>query len=242
MRAAFVALLVVTALAATGCGAVEHIGANEGDASNGKALFSAHCGSCHVLADAETKGAVGPNLDDAFGSDRRQGFDESTIRDVVRGQIAYAEAPMPQKLVVGDDAVDVSAYVAKCAGVLACGVTAAGAPPSGGGQAGGGQAGGGGTSTTETTTTTTAPSGGGGAGGAAQGKQIFTANCGGCHTLKDAGTSGNVGPNLDQAKPPKAKVQTQVTNGGGAMPPFKGTLSPAQIAAVADYVSSAAGK
>ena len=63
-----------------------------------------------------------------------------------------------------------------------------------------------------------------------------------CHTLADAGTSGNVGPNLDDAKPSKEKVVTQVTNGGGAMPPFKGTLDEQQIEAVADYVSSAAGK
>jgi cbb3-type cytochrome c oxidase subunit III len=74
------------------------------------------------------------------------------------------------------------------------------------------------------------------------GKDIFTANCGSCHTLKDAGTSGNVGPNLDQLKPPLEIVQHQVINGGGAMPAFKGTLTAAQITAVAKYVSSVAGK
>jgi sulfite dehydrogenase len=74
------------------------------------------------------------------------------------------------------------------------------------------------------------------------GKDIFVANCGSCHTLKDAGTSGTVGPNLDQLKPPEARVQRQVINGGGAMPAFKGTLTPAQITAVSKYVSSVAGK
>jgi len=74
------------------------------------------------------------------------------------------------------------------------------------------------------------------------GKDIFTANCGSCHTLKDAGTSGNVGPNLDQLKPSLPIVQKQVTNGGGGMPAFKGTLTAAQIMAVAKYVSSVAGK
>ena len=74
------------------------------------------------------------------------------------------------------------------------------------------------------------------------GKDIFTANCGSCHTLKDAGTNGTVGPNLDQLKPSLAIVQHQVINGGGAMPAFKGTLTPAQITAVAKYVSSAAGR
>jgi cbb3-type cytochrome c oxidase subunit III len=74
------------------------------------------------------------------------------------------------------------------------------------------------------------------------GKDIFTANCGSCHTLKDAGTTGNVGPNLDQLKPSQAIAQKQVTNGGGGMPAFKGTLTAAQIMAVAKYVSSVAGK
>ena len=74
------------------------------------------------------------------------------------------------------------------------------------------------------------------------GKDIFTANCGSCHTLKDAGTNGTVGPNLDQLKPSLAIVQHQVINGGGAMPAFKGTLTPAQITAVAKYVSSSAGR
>jgi mono/diheme cytochrome c family protein len=76
----------------------------------------------------------------------------------------------------------------------------------------------------------------------AQGKQIFTSNCGGCHTLGDAGTSGQVGPNLDDLKPAKAVVVRQVNNGGGQMPSFKGKLSDAQINAVATYVSSVAGK
>jgi mono/diheme cytochrome c family protein len=76
----------------------------------------------------------------------------------------------------------------------------------------------------------------------ADGKAVFTSNCGGCHTLADAGTSGAVGPNLDDLKPDEARVKTQVENGGGAMPAFKGTLSDAEIASVAAYVSSVAGK
>jgi mono/diheme cytochrome c family protein len=225
VRAALVALLAATALVGAGCGAVDHITASEGDPSNGKTLFSAKCASCHVLADADAKGAVGPNLDDAFDSVREQGFDESTIRDVVRGQIAYAEEPMPQKLVVGEDADDVSVYVAKCAAVPSCGVTASGAAAGGGG---------GGTTTTET-----APEGGGGGGG---GKQLFTANCGGCHTLQDAGTTGQVGPNLDDAKPSEEKAETQVTNGGGGMPAFKDTLTAKQISDVTAYVTEEIAK
>ena len=54
--------------------------------------------------------------------------------------------------------------------------------------------------------------------------------------------TGNVGPNLDQLKPSKARVASQVETGGAIMPSFKGRLSPAQIQAVAGYVASVAGK
>jgi mono/diheme cytochrome c family protein len=75
------------------------------------------------------------------------------------------------------------------------------------------------------------------------GKEVFeSAGCVGCHTLADAGATGTVGPNLDEAKPPFDLVVTRVTNGMGAMPPFKGQLSDKQIQDVAAYVSSVAGK
>jgi mono/diheme cytochrome c family protein len=83
---------------------------------------------------------------------------------------------------------------------------------------------------------------GGAENASAEGKQVFTQNCGGCHTLKDAGTNGSVGPDLDELKPPEATVVRQVNNGGGPMPAFKGKLSDAQIDAVATYVSTVAGQ
>jgi outer membrane protein assembly factor BamB len=89
-----------------------------------------------------------------------------------------------------------------------------------------------------TTTAATTTSGGT---ASAAGKAIFTQNCGSCHTLGAAGTSGTVGPDLDQLKPSFATVQKQVTNGGAVMPAFGGRLSETQIAAVATYVSSVAG-
>ena len=74
------------------------------------------------------------------------------------------------------------------------------------------------------------------------GKQVFkTGPCAGCHTLADAGTHGNVGPNLDQAKPPLSLVVDRVVNGKGNMPKLKGTLSDKQIADVAAYVVKATG-
>ena len=92
------------------------------------------------------------------------------------------------------------------------------------------------------------PSGSGGAAPTtpalvAQGRGVFeTAGCTGCHTLKDAGSTGSVGPNLDDAKPSASLVVDRVTNGQGGMPPFAGKLSSAQIQAVAAYVSIVAGR
>jgi mono/diheme cytochrome c family protein len=78
-------------------------------------------------------------------------------------------------------------------------------------------------------------------GDAASGKTIFTSNCGTCHTLADAGTSGTFGPNLDEKKPDYRHATAQITNGGGGMPPFQGQLSDQQIADVAAYVVTSTG-
>ncbi len=80
------------------------------------------------------------------------------------------------------------------------------------------------------------------AGSVTAGKQVFlTAGCAGCHTLADARSSGNVGPNLDAARPSRALVVNRVTNGQGVMPSFANKLSETQIADVAAYVSAVAG-
>ena len=88
----------------------------------------------------------------------------------------------------------------------------------------------------------TGEEGAGGEGDPEAGSEVFaSAGCGSCHTLADAGTSGNVGPNLDEAHPDAATVVDAVTHGRGAMPPFEGQLEPEQIQNVAAYVSSVAG-
>jgi len=84
-------------------------------------------------------------------------------------------------------------------------------------------------------------SGGGSSSANAAGKEIFTQSCAGCHTLADAGASGSVGPNLDDAKPDEQAVAAKVRAGGGGMPSFDGTLAPEQIDEVAAYVAAAAG-
>jgi mono/diheme cytochrome c family protein len=245
--AALLAALVI-GLAASGCGTVGLSEAGEGSVSNGKQLFTAKCGQCHVLADAGTKGVIGPNLDNAFVQSRADGLGESTIRSVVRGQIAYpVQEPStgspgmpgpdtllpecddgageegaggkPQGCVADQDdaAEDIAAYVASVAGKPTTGAPAAEADTSG-----------------------SAPKAGAGEG--PDGEAIFAqAGCGGCHTLKAAGSSGNVGPNLDDAKPPKELVIERVTKGMGAMPSFADEYTPDEIAAVADYVVASTG-
>ena len=75
------------------------------------------------------------------------------------------------------------------------------------------------------------------------GAKVFAdAGCGNCHTLEAADSNGNVGPNLDDAQPDKAKVVRQVTNGGVGMPSFRNELTTQEIDDVAQYVSDATRK
>jgi mono/diheme cytochrome c family protein len=228
------ALLGAACAAATvalaGCGTGGYTAG--GSQGAGKQLFLAsetQCGACHTLADAGTRGTIGPNLDDAFAQARADGMTTDTFIQVVRDQILFPitqtstgatgmpgpDTTLPECGDVEGDAFcvedqhqaaeDIAAYVGSVAGT---GV--APAPP--------------------------------GSGGEADGKSIFTANCAACHTLADAGTTGTVGPSLDASKPSEALVVDRVTNGRGVMPSFKDSLDADQIAAVAEYVSGAAGK
>ena len=215
--------LAAVALLAAGCG-TGGVASNGQlpDTQNGQTLFTSNCGSCHTLSAAGTSGTIGPNLDNAFAADVKEGFSQSSIQNDVLDQIRLGsgqvatyttnkkftvQQPMPADIVKGQDAIDVAAYVASVAG------------------AGG--------------FTTTGSSASSGTNGAA----IFkSSGCSGCHTLAAAGATGTVGPNLDQLKPSMAIVVKQVTNGGAIMPAFKGKLTVAQINAVAKYVASSAGK
>jgi cytochrome c2 len=182
----------------------------DANTAGGKELFVAKCGSCHTLADAGTTGKVGPDLDAAFSPSRSQGFKESTIRQVVRDQIAYpspsegdpAFPTMPANLVTGSDADTVAAYVASAAGTGAApgpappppppppGPPPPPPPPSP-------------TTTGQTTTTGPTPSGG----DAAKGKSLFASlGCASCHSID--GSSG-VGPTLKGV----FGSQVQLTNG-----------------------------
>jgi len=78
----------------------------------------------------------------------------------------------------------------------------------------------------------------------AAGKVVFLgiSGCGGCHALAAAGSSGTVASNLDEKKPSAARVQEVVANGSGAMPSYRKQLTAQEIADVAAYVASVAGR
>jgi cytochrome c553 len=85
--------------------------------------------------------------------------------------------------------------------------------------------------------------GSGGGGGTSGGpkKQFASLGCASCHTLKAAGATGRVGPDLDELKPDAATVEHQMRTGGGGMPSFDGKLSDAELTSLAAWVATSAG-
>lgn len=82
-----------------------------------------------------------------------------------------------------------------------------------------------------------ASSGADGGSASADGEAVFTDRCGSCHTLSAAGTSGTVGPNLDDTSLDAAAIEAIVRDGGGSMPAFGGELSDGEITAVAAFIA-----
>ncbi len=71
----------------------------------------------------------------------------------------------------------------------------------------------------------------------AAGRELFnTWSCSACHTLSDAGSSGAVGPSLDNPSLTHDFIVNRVTNGSGPMPSFGGQISEAEIGELADYI------
>jgi cytochrome c6 len=213
------------ALALSGCGTGGYT--SEGSQGAGKDLFVQQCGGCHTLAEAGTNGKIGPNLDDAFAQAREAGMTSETFTQVVASQIRFPiETPVtgapgmpppdgPQGTLPSCDDVEGDGFCVEDQDQAIGDISVYVGAVAG------------------TGVTAEQPT---------DGKSIFTANCASCHTLADAGTTGTVGPNLDQARPSKDLAVDRVTNGKGAMPSFKDSLDAQQIQAVADYVAGAAGK
>lgn len=216
--------LVLVALLVAACGGENELSSGEeipniqasADIARGKELFIQGCGSCHVMEDAGTNGTIGPNMDDAFAQSRAEGFEDSTFFSVTLRQIDIPRegSVMPADIYSGQDANDVSAYVAACAGLRQAGIEE--------GEVSG--------------------CSGPGLAELTDGMEIFvTAGCGSCHILADAGTTGTIGPSLDETRPSFDLAVDRVTNGAGAMPAFADQLTAEQIEIVSEYVSSVAG-
>jgi len=116
-----------------GCGSIKH--GENAHLILGKQQFVAKCGACHTLARADTKGTVGPNLDEAFRHGIAEGLGRTTIPSVVQYQVEYPnpENVMPKGLASGPVLKDIAAYVAYAAdrpgsdtGLLASAVAPAG--------------------------------------------------------------------------------------------------------------------
>jgi cbb3-type cytochrome c oxidase subunit III len=215
--------LAAAALLAAGCGTGGVANASQRpDTQSGSTLFSQYCGACHTLQAAGTTGTIGPNLDNAFAADVAQGYKQSSIENLVLDQIRLGSGQVATYTTNKKFTVQQPMPANLVKGQDAIDVAAYVASVAGQGG--------------YTTSASFASFG-------TDGAKIFKgAGCAGCHTLSAAGSSGTTGPNLDQLKPSTAIVAHQVTVGGGLMPAFQGKLSAAQIQAVAQYVSSNAGK
>jgi mono/diheme cytochrome c family protein len=151
-------------------------GTESADSSRGRLLFVQRCGNCHALAQAGTKGQIGPDLDAAFARARAIGEDSDTVEGIVASQIdnpypenqSHSGPAMPPDIVTGQDRSDVSAYVAQWAGVP-------GAKP---------------------------PRVPGGPGA----QVFAQFGCAGCHTLAAAEAGGTTGPDLDEALPGQSEA------------------------------------
>jgi mono/diheme cytochrome c family protein len=83
--------------------------------------------------------------------------------------------------------------------------------------------------------------------------QFFATNCGGCHTLAQAATTGNVGPNLDEALKGMSATQISqsITDPNAVITPgfqpnvmpqnFGQTLTPQQLQQLVAYLQQATG-
>ena len=216
---------LLAALVALAIVAFTACGRGEDDLSNGKAQFVQKCGSCHELGRAGTQGQTGPSLDAAFRAALQGGMNRDTIEGVVHRQIANVRRNSKMPADL------VTGQDARDVAAYVAYATAKTGEDSGAlAQAG--------------------------LAGATTGQQIFTAaGCGGCHQLSSAGSSGNIGPSLNElasaaGEREKGKSAEQYVHesivdpdaftvsgfGKGVMPSYEGKLTEKQLDALVKYL------
>lgn len=200
-------------------------GREEPDLSNGKAQFVQRCGSCHALSRAGTQGQTGPDLDAAFRAALRAGENRDTVEGVVREQIANVR----KSSAMPPDLVE-GDDARDVAAYVAFATDKSGEDQGALAQAG--------------------------LEGATSGEQIFVAaGCGSCHELGKAGTSGTIGPSLDDLasaageREPGTSAEEYVGQSildpdaftvdgfqSGVMPSYEGRLDERQVQTLVDYL------
>lgn len=208
----FCGLVVGLALAGCGTGGL----AEETGSANGQELFTQKCGGCHELGAAGTRGNIGPSLDAAFAAARAEGFDESSIREVVLQQMRFPIPPMPEpdspEMFPSGEWTDEERDEAMSS--IATYVASVAADEAAIAQAQGNR----------------------GGAGSDDPEALFTSNCASCHTFSAAGSSGTIGPDLDESAADQAAIEEQIRNGGGGMPAFGDQLTDEQIEALAAWI------
>lgn len=182
------------------------------DIAQGKLLFTQECGRCHTLSEARTEGST--TSGELGGPNLDDAFAASRSEGFDESTIRET---VRHQIDFAADPMPRDIYEGAEADAVAAYVAAVAANPD---------------------AKVTVPAGAGGD----DPKLLFESTCGSCHVLADADTDGTIGPNLDQTKPSLQKAITQITNGGGGMPPFKGQLTEKQIRALAQYLVRVAGK
>ena len=227
-------------LAGCGTGGAANAGAPP-DLQNGETLFkgSGTCGSCHTLAAAGTAGTIGPNLDNAFAGDVAEGYPQSSIENVVLDQIRLGSGQVDAQYTSSKYFIEhclpphsnsPKCYTQPMPADLVKGqdaIDVAAYVASVAGQGG------------YTTS--------GGFAGVARnerGGDLQVQAVGAPAATRSPRPGRRARPARTSTRSSRARriVAHQVMVGGGVMPSFQGKLSPAQIQAVAKYVSSSAGK
>ncbi len=190
----------------------------DADLERGRQLFQTNCGTCHTLAEAGTAATIGPDLDASFAAARETGMDQDTFEGVVTSQIENPREIHPDNPRYDQVYMPANIVTGRDAEDVAAYVASVAGVPG------------------------IAPPPLGTA------QEVFTEQCGSCHTLEAAGSAGTTGPVLDDVLPGQAAEEimnsiqdpeADIASGfpAGVMPVFDETRLPeANLNALVQYL------